>query len=89
MSMADVAALSPITDRRAHVEALDVALVLHERSLRVRGDQRALEQDLCKPVLRTSQVSIWGALKKIGYTGSIPGYGKLLRNFPAAQQKAA
>jgi len=48
-----------------------------------------LEQDIGKPVLSTSQVSIWGALKTIGFTGSIPGYGKLLRTFPAAQQKAA
>ena len=48
-----------------------------------------LEQDLGKPVLSTSQVSIWGALKKIGYTGSIPGYGKLLRLFASAQDKAA
>lgn len=40
-----------------------------------------LEQDLGKPVLSTTQVSIWGALKKIGYAGSIPGYGRLLRNF--------
>lgn len=40
-----------------------------------------LEQSLGKPVLSTTQVSIWGALKKLGYTGSIPGYGRLLRTF--------
>lgn len=40
-----------------------------------------LEQALGKPVLSTTQVSIWGALKKIGYKGSIAGYGKLLRMF--------
>ena len=40
-----------------------------------------LEQDINKPVLSTTQVSIWGALRKIGYTGSIPGYGRLLRTF--------
>ena len=40
-----------------------------------------LEKDLGKPVLSTTQVSIWGALKKIGYDGSIPGYGRLLRSF--------
>ena len=47
-----------------------------------------LERDLGKPVLSTSQVSIWGALKKIGFSGSIAGYGKLLRMFPQATQKA-
>ena len=40
-----------------------------------------LEQAIGKPVLSTTQVSIWGALKKIGYTGSISGYGRLLRTF--------
>jgi maleate cis-trans isomerase len=48
-----------------------------------------LEQAIGKPVLSTTQVSIWGALKKIGYTGGIPGYGRLLRSFGAARQKAA
>lgn len=48
-----------------------------------------LENDIGKPVLSTSQVSIWGALKKIGYAGSIPGYGVLLRSFGAAANKAA
>ncbi len=48
-----------------------------------------LEQDLGKPVLSTAQVSIWGALKAIGYTGSIAGYGKLLRSFSANAGKAA
>ena len=40
-----------------------------------------LEQAIGKPVLSTTQVSIWGALKKIGFKGSIPGYGQLLRMF--------
>jgi maleate cis-trans isomerase len=48
-----------------------------------------LEQDLGKPVLSTSQVSIWGALKKIGYAGSIAGYGGLLRSFGVARHKVA
>lgn len=47
-----------------------------------------LERDIGKPVLSTTQVSIWGALKKIGFSGSIPGYGKLLRTFSAEKQKA-
>ena len=48
-----------------------------------------LEQVIGKPVLSTTQVSIWGALKKIGYSGSIPGFGKLLRSFPAAAKAVA
>jgi maleate isomerase len=50
-----------------------------------------LERDIGKPVLSTTQVSIWGALNKIGYTGSIPGYGRLLRDIkaPAKQKEVA
>lgn len=47
-----------------------------------------LERDIGKPVLSTTQVSVWGALNRIGYAGSIPGYGRLLRDIKApAQQK--
>lgn len=38
-----------------------------------------LEQELGKPVLSTTQVSIWAALRMIGQTEAIPGYGQLLR----------
>jgi maleate cis-trans isomerase len=48
-----------------------------------------LERDIGKPVLSTSQVSIWGALKKIGYTDRIEGYGRLLRTFAGNSEKAA
>ena len=37
-----------------------------------------LERDLGKPVLSTTQVSIWAALQKIGYPNPITGYGTLL-----------
>lgn len=37
-----------------------------------------LERDLGKPVISTTQVSVWGALKMLG-VGGVPGYGKLLR----------
>jgi maleate isomerase len=38
-----------------------------------------LEQELGKPVLSTTQVSIWAALRMIGETEAINGYGSLLR----------
>ena len=38
-----------------------------------------LEQELGKPVLSTTQVSVWDALRMVGYRGEIPGYGRLLR----------
>ncbi|GAA4324272.1 aspartate/glutamate racemase family protein [Pigmentiphaga soli] len=44
-----------------------------------------LEQRLNKPVLTTTQVSAWHALRKLGYGGSIAGYGTLLRDHLAPQ----
>jgi len=41
-----------------------------------------LESDVGKPVLTSTQFSIWSALAKIGYTKGIEGYGKLLREMP-------
>lgn len=38
-----------------------------------------LEQELGKPVISTTQVSIWAALRMIGETKAIEGYGSLLR----------
>lgn len=38
-----------------------------------------LEQELGKPVISTTQVSVWAALRMIGETEAIEGYGSLLR----------
>jgi len=38
-----------------------------------------LERELGKPVLSTTQVSVWDALRLVGYRGEISGYGRLLR----------
>lgn len=47
-----------------------------------------LERDLGKPVISTTQVSVWGALKMLG-VGGVEGYGRLLRELrPAARQEA-
>jgi len=42
-----------------------------------------LERDTRLPVLTSTQFSVWAALKTIGYTGNISGYGRLLREMPA------
>ena len=41
-----------------------------------------LEQAIGKPVLSTSQVSVWDALRQIGYRQPVPGYGRLLAEMP-------
>lgn len=41
-----------------------------------------LEQRLNKMVITVNQATIWNALRKVGWTEPIMGYGKLLRSFP-------
>ena len=41
-----------------------------------------LEGEIGKPVLSSTQFSVWAALKKVGYTKGIAGYGRLLRELP-------
>jgi maleate cis-trans isomerase len=48
-----------------------------------------LERDLGKPVLSTTQVSVWDALRMVGYRGEIPGYGRLLRTLGEKDRIAA
>ena len=39
-----------------------------------------VEKKLGKPVITTNQVSLWGALRALGHSESITGYGTLLQN---------
>ena len=48
-----------------------------------------LEGELGKPVLSTTQVSVWDALRIVGYRGEIAGYGRLLRTLAAGERLAA
>ena len=48
-----------------------------------------LERELGKPVVSTTQVSVWDALRLIGYRGEISGYGRLLRTLGSEERLAA
>jgi maleate isomerase len=48
-----------------------------------------LERELGKPVVSTTQVSVWDALRLIGYRGEIAGYGRLLRTLGSEERLAA
>ncbi len=48
-----------------------------------------LERELGKPVVSTTQVSVWDALRLVGYRGEIPGYGRLLRTLRSEERLAA
>ncbi len=43
-----------------------------------------VERELGKPVISTTQVSIWAALRIIGGIDGVPGYGQLLRDLAVA-----
>ncbi len=59
-----------------HPDAQAIALAC--TNWKTMGVLDQLEQELGKPVISTSQVSIWAALRMIGETGAIQGFGKLL-----------
>lgn len=45
-----------------------------------------IERDTGKPVISTTQASIWAALRIVGYTAPIDGYGRLLRELAPDKQ---
>ena len=46
-----------------------------------------LERELGKPVVSTTQASIWAALRMIGGVEGVPGYGRLLRDLTAPSKQ--
>lgn len=48
-----------------------------------------LERELGRPVVSTTQVSVWDALRLVGYRGEVSGYGRLLRTLAAEERLAA
>ncbi|OGA51456.1 MAG: hypothetical protein A3F74_21605 [Betaproteobacteria bacterium RIFCSPLOWO2_12_FULL_62_58] len=65
------------------------AMVLACTNWRTMDVIERLERELGKPVVSTSQVSVWDALRMIGYRREIPGYGRLLRSLAAEDLLAA
>ncbi|HET6492516.1 MAG TPA: hypothetical protein VFG44_06040 [Burkholderiales bacterium] len=51
------------------------------------GAIERLEQELGKPVISTSQVSVWAALRALGEEQGITGYGQLLREIGARSRQ--
>ena len=55
------------------------AVMLACGNWRTQGIVDRLESTLGKPVVTTNQVTLWGALRTLGHTEAVPGWGKLLR----------
>lgn len=62
-------------------------IVLACTNWKTMGAIERLERELGKPVVSTTQVSIWAALRALGERQGIPGYGKLLREIGAPAHK--
>jgi maleate cis-trans isomerase len=65
------------------------ALVLACTNWRSMDVIERLETELGLPVLSTTQVSVWDALRLVGYRGEVAGYGRLLRTLSAEDRLAA
>ncbi|MGC9457741.1 MAG: maleate cis-trans isomerase family protein [Halothiobacillaceae bacterium] len=60
------------------------AMLLSCTSWRALEIAEQLEKRIGKPVITSNQATIWAALKALGLTDPIEGYGQLLRNIGAA-----
>lgn len=54
-------------------------IVLACTNWRTLGVIERLEEELGKPVISTTQATVWAALRLLGETAGVPGYGRLLR----------
>jgi len=54
------------------------AVLISGTGLPTAGIVDRLERDLGKPVVTSQSATLWQALRVVGITGSVPGYGRLL-----------
>jgi len=62
-------------------------IVLACTNWRTMGVIERLERELAKPVISTTQVSVWAALRILGEHQGIAGYGRLLREIAAPRRE--
>lgn len=64
-------------------------IVLACTNWKTMGAIERLERELGKPVISTTQVSLWAALRLLGEAEGVPGYGRLLANIlsPAREKQ--
>jgi maleate isomerase len=62
-------------------------IVLACTNWKTMGAIERLEQELGKPVISTTQVSVWAALRLLGEEQGITGYGRLLRDIGARSRQ--
>lgn len=60
------------------------AIVLSCTNWRTMDVIERLERETGKPVITTTQATVWAALRAVGYAAGVDGYGRLLREVAAA-----
>ena len=67
---------------RAHADAIVLACTNWQTMEAI----ERIERETGKPVISTTQASVWAALRMIGYGQPVTGYGKLLREIATASE---
>jgi maleate isomerase len=86
-----VGRLSPDTayDLAVNVDSPDAdAIVLSCTNWQTMDAIERIEDKTGKPVITTTQATVWAALRAIGHTEPVTGYGQLLRELDAQTQTA-
>ena len=86
-----VGRLSPDTayDLAVNVDSPDAdAIVLSCTNWQTMDAIERIEDKTGKPVITTTQATVWAALRAIGHTEPVKGYGQLLRGLDAQTQTA-
>jgi maleate cis-trans isomerase len=92
LSLTDNLVVGRLSPETAYDLALEVdrpeadAIVLACTNWRTMDVLEKIERKVGKPVVSTTQASIWAALRAIGYEGRVEGYGRLLREIAPARQ---
>ena len=96
LSLVDNLVVGRLSTQTAYDLALEVnsdeadAIVLSCTNWQTMDSLERIERETGKPVISTAQASIWAALRMIGHTEAISGYGRLLRELaPRAHTQAA
>ena len=96
LSLVDNLVVGRLSTQTAYDLALEVncdeadAIVLSCTNWQTMDSLERIERETRKPVISTAQASIWAALRMIGHTEAISGYGRLLHELgPRVHTQAA
>lgn len=92
LSLTDNLVVGRLSAHTAHDLALSLdhsnadAIVLSCTNWKTMEVVERIEQAAGKPVITTTQATVWAALRAIGHTEPVAGYGRLLREIAAPKQ---